>query len=135
MLKLVRTILFSNILHYLKFSLENNLLLTNNWSICLDILARYKWAFLQDQTLRQAEKQKFETEVLPNFLNQMLTLFNQEKGPFMTGEEVSYSFYLSVHSFYIHTSINNICKILFWCKLIMSWFCLFTDDMGWYCHC
>ena len=28
----------------------------------MDILARYKWLFLQDQTLRQAEKQKFARE-------------------------------------------------------------------------
>ena len=94
MLKLVSDSLISIILHYvkIKFTLKNNFLLANNWFIYFDIIARYKWAFLQDQTLRQAEKQKFETEVLPNFLNQMLTLLNQEKGPFMTGDEVSSSF-------------------------------------------
>ena len=67
----------------------------------MDILARYKWLFLQDQTLRQAEKQKFETGVLTNFLNQMLKLLNEENGPFMTGGDVSCSFYLLVLFVYI----------------------------------
>ena len=98
----------------------------NNWFIYLDILARYKWAFLQDQTLRQAEKQKFETEVLPNFLNQMLTLFNQQKGSFMTGEEVSCSFYPLIDSFYIYNVITK--NIYMEAGNVI--FCLFSDDMG-----
>ena len=100
MLKMVRYILFSIIPHSI-INQENKILLANDLHIYLDILARYKWLFLQDQTLRQTEKQKFETGVLTNFLNQMLTLQNQEKGPFMTGEEVRCSLYILDHSFYI----------------------------------
>ena len=99
----------------------------NNWHIYLDILERYKWLFLQDQTLRKAEKQKFETGVLTNFLNQMLTLFNQEKGQFMTGEDVSCSFDLLVHSFYIYFCI--ICQRIFEWKLVIS--CFVSLQMTW----
>ena len=91
--------MFSIILH--SITQENNILLANDIHIYFDILERYKWLFLQDQTLRQTEKQKFETGVLTNFLNQMLTLQNQDKGPFMTGEEVSCSLFILHHSFYI----------------------------------
>ena len=92
--------MFYIILHSI-IAQQNNILLANNLHIYLDILERYKWLFLQDQTLRQTEKQKFETGVLTNFLNQMLTLKNQEKGPFMTGEEVSSGLYILDHSSYI----------------------------------
>ena len=93
--------MFSIILDSIKITPENNILIANYLPIYLDILERYKWLFLQDQTLRQTEKQKFETGVLTNFLNQMLTLQNQDKGPFMTGEEVRCSLYILDHSFYI----------------------------------
>ena len=54
-----------------------------------DTSARYKWCFEPDQSLKQAGKQTFENEVLPRWLGQMLTILNQGKGKFMTGDEVS----------------------------------------------
>jgi len=54
-------------------------------------IARYKWCFATDPSFKQAEKKAFENEHLPRFLGQMLTVLNQGKGKFMTGDELTWA--------------------------------------------
>ena len=54
------------------------------------IVERYKWAFPSDPTpQREAGKKEFESGALPRFLGLMLSILNQGKGKFMTGDDVS----------------------------------------------
>jgi len=54
-------------------------------------IARYKWCFATDPTFKLAEKQAFEKEHLPRFLDQMLRILDQGKGKFMTGNELTWA--------------------------------------------
>jgi len=54
-------------------------------------IARYKWVFAPDPTAKQTGKEAFEKETLPKFLSQMLDIFQQGKGTFMVGEELTWA--------------------------------------------
>jgi len=55
-------------------------------------IERYKWAFPSDPTpQREAGKKDFERGALPRFLGLMLTLLNQGKGKFMTGDDMTWA--------------------------------------------
>lgn len=54
-------------------------------------IARYKWYWDPDPTSKENGRRAFEKDTLPKFLNQMLNIFQQGKGTFMVGAELTWA--------------------------------------------
>lgn len=54
-------------------------------------IARYKWVFEPNPTVKETEKAVFEKETFPKFLTQILNIFQQGKGKFLVGEEITWA--------------------------------------------